>query len=56
MKNDFYMLDEMIKKCEKYDELESWYQWLKRRTNNRRVSKQYLETFLSEIENIFEQK
>lgn len=43
-------------KVEKYDEIHSWYLWLKRRTNDGKVNKGHVETFLKglkkEIEGI----
>lgn len=41
-------------KVKTYDELHSWYLWLKRRTHNGKVNKGHVETFLKGIKKEFE--
>ncbi|AKQ08370.1 hypothetical protein PQE66_gp055 [Bacillus phage PBC2] len=41
-------------KVKSYDELYSWYLWLKRRTHNGKVNKGHVETFLQGIKKEFE--
>lgn len=42
-------------KEEKFDELQSWYWWLKRRTHNGNTHSQNLKTFLNGIADFFDE-
>ncbi|QOV08399.1 hypothetical protein Kirov_200 [Bacillus phage Kirov] len=44
----------MEKKAKTYDELYSWYLWLRHRTKNGKVDKQHVETFLKGVKKEFE--
>lgn len=44
----------MEEKAKTYDELHSWYLWLRHRTKNGKVDKQHVETFLKGVKKEFE--